>query len=144
VIRFALHTILIVFLFSVLSCKAPDTDQEKLDSATTVSGTLSLYLNSRDVVEAYVCFELYEHTEDGAIKQIVRSDFSHVAEHQIPFSLNYPPGTIKQQNKYRLVTTVAEDPQGKIEIAAMSSPVLTQGHPSVVTMAIQPPPKPLD
>ncbi|MEE9422990.1 MAG: hypothetical protein V3V50_07510 [Gammaproteobacteria bacterium] len=142
--RFALHTILIVFFLSILSCKAPDTNQEKLDSTTTVSGTLTLYLNSRDAIEAYVCFELNEHSEDGTVKLITRSDFIRAADYQIPFSLNFPPGTIKQQNNYMLVTTVAEDPEGKVEITTMSSPVLTHGHPSVLNMAIQPPPEPLE
>ncbi len=144
VMQFALNTILIVFLSSILSCKAQDTDQEKLDSATTVSGTLRLYLNSRDAVESHVCFELNEHTEGGYVKRIARSDFNRVSDHQIPFTLNYPSGSIKQQNQYRLVTTVAEDPECKLEIAAMSSPVLTQGHPSTLSLAIQPTPKPLE
>lgn len=66
------------------------------------------------------------------------------AKRRFPFSLNYPPGMVKQELTYRLTVTVAEDPEGRVELTSMSAPVLTQGHPSVINLAIQPPPEPIE
>jgi len=138
------YTILFVFLFSVTGCKGPDTGSEQVRSDNTVSGTLTLYLQKRDVIGLYVSFELKEQARDGAESSIAETGFTRIFEHPIHFSLAYPPERIKQQNGYLIITTVAEDPQGKEEIATMSSPVLTQGQPSVLKMAIQPPIKPIE
>lgn len=67
-----------------------------------------------------------------------------VSEQPIHFSLACPPQAIKQLNRYMLITTVAEDPEGKVEITTMSSPVLTQEYPSVLHLAIKQVPEPVE
>lgn len=142
--RTLLNTALLIFLFMLAGCKAPDTNAQQVRTDHTVTGTLTLYLQKRDAVGLYVSFELKEHATDVTETNIAQSGFTQIAENPIQFSLAYPPESINQQNSYTIITTVAEDPNGKKEIATMSSPVLTQGYPSDLNMAIQPPPKPIE
>lgn len=139
-----LKAALLLFLFSVSGCEETNTDTEQRQSANTVSGTLNLSLKQRVAIGVYVGFTLTEYAADGMTKLIAQSDFIQVYESPFPFSLAYPPGTIKQQNRYILITTVAEDPEGTDEIVTMSSPVLTQGQLSVIHIAISQTPEPVE
>ncbi len=142
--RQLLKTALVFFLLSATGCEAADSGAGQQPSANTVSGTLNLFLHRRDATGAYVRFKLTEYAEDGTVNLIAQSGFIPVTESPLPFSLAYPPGSVKPQNTYRLITTVTEDPEGNKEIATMSSAVLTHGQLSVIHIVINQAPEPIE
>ena len=139
----AIRLVLLVLLVSMTGCGERDKETAALlQSGNTVSGKLTLYLNEVDVSEVFVRFELRE--QDGSESTLAQTDFMQPGENPVRFSLGYPAERVNPQNRYLLVTTVSIDAEGKEVIATMSSPVLTQGMPSILNMAIQPPLEPIE
>lgn len=109
----------------------------------TISGTLTLYLHLHKVNNVYLHYELRQETKMGHTIIITQSGFHPAVQSPLHFSLTYPAEQIVQQGKYLFFVTVAEDAQGKTVIASMSTPVLTQGNPSVLNLAISSPVAPV-
>jgi len=134
--KYFIGFLLPVFLLFIASCTESYTAENK------ITGQLTLLLHKQDAVDLYVRFDLTEDVDSSQqITQqatIASSGFKKITEHPIHFSLIYSPEKINQQKQYKLFVVVAEDPQGNNEISSMSSPVLTQGHPSTLIMAMQP------
>lgn len=142
--RTPLQTVFLFVFLIITACAEPGATDQETHPAPGVSGTLALHLLARDATGLYVRFELKEQADDGTQVRIAQTGFTPVVEQPVQFSLSYPAGSIRPQNRYVLITTVAEDPAGNQVIARMVSPVLTQGHPSVLRMAIQPHPEPIE
>lgn len=142
--RYFLNTILALVVLSSSGCKESVTAAEQQQSVNTVSGILHLFLHRRNPIGLYVRFALEEHEKGKAVITIADSGFIRITEYPIPFSLAYPPDMVKQELPYVVTVTVTEDPEGTVELTSMSAPVLTQGHPSVVNLAIHPPPEPIE
>lgn len=114
-----------------------------------ITGTLKLYLHKQEGVNLYVRFDLIKEvgaSQPGASQSvnIASSGFKQISENPINFSLVYLPEKINQQKKYKFIATVAEDSQGEKEISSMSTLVLTQGHPSILNLAMQPLVEPIE
>jgi uncharacterized lipoprotein YbaY len=125
-------------LFVITACA------EFYTAENTITGQLKLFLHQQSPVGLYVRFDLVEVVSTSRKNTIASSGFKEISEHPIKFSLEYLPEQINQQKKYRLFATVSEDAEGANEISFMSSPVLTQGHPSTLMMAIQPMVEPIE
>lgn len=143
-IAVVLNTWLVLLMLSNIGCREQLTSAAEEQSVNTVSGILHLFLHRRDAIGLYVRFELEEHVKHEAVIRIADSGIIRISEHPIPFSLPYPPDMVKQDMSYRLTVTVLEDPEGTVELISVSAPVLTQGHPSAVNLAIQPSPEPVE
>ncbi len=132
-----------VFLVSSTGCKklVAEGAPRHASAAHTVSGTLKLFLHQRKITGLYACFELKDVTQGRRIAQL---KCKRIIENSVHFSLGYSAEQVSPQNRYLLIATVAEDSQGKKAIAIMSAPVLTQGHPAVLEMAINTPVVPLE
>ena len=139
-----LNSLLALLLLSSAGYKEPVIAAEQQQSVDTISGILHVFLHRRDVHGLYVRFKLIEHEADKSAITIADSGIIKISEHPIPFSLSYPPDMVKQESPYLLTVTVTDDPEGTVELTSMSAPVLTQGHPSVVNLAIQLPPEPIE
>ncbi len=134
-----------------------------------ITGKLKLYLHKREAADLYVRFDLIKDasnsqggtSQDGTFQagmsqtsmlqtsklqsvSIASSGFKKVSESPIDFSLAYLPEKINQQEKYTFIVTLSEDSQGEKEVSSMSVPVLTQGHPSNLNLALQPLVAPLE
>ncbi len=125
-------------LFVITACAEPYTAEN------TITGQLKLFLHQQNPVGLYVRFDLVEVVSTPQETTIASSNFKKISEHPIKFALEYLPEKINQQKIYRLFATVSEDAQGVNEISSMSSPVLTQGHPSTLMMAMQPMVEPIE
>ena len=120
-----------IFLLFITGCAEPYTAEKE------ITGQLKLHLHKQDAVGLYVRFDLLDVSEASQQVTIASSMFKKITEHPINFSLVYLTEKINQQKQYRLFATVSKDSKGKNELAAMSVPVLTQGHPSTLNMVIQ-------
>ena len=114
-----------------------------------ITGKLNLYLQKHEAVDLYVRFDLIKEvgaSQSGASQSvnIASSEFKKITENPINFSLEYFPEKINLQEQYKFIATVAEDSQGEKEVSSMSVPVLTQGHPSSLNLAMQPLVAPLE
>ncbi len=125
-------------LLVITACAEPYT------ADNTITGQLQLFLHRQSPVDLYVRFDLVEATDASRKSTIASSGFKKISEHPIKFSLEYLPEKINQKKQYRLFATVSEDAQGANKISSMSSPVLTQGHPSILMMAMQPMVEPIE
>ena len=114
----------------------------------TITGKLNLYLQKHEAIDLYVRFDLIEEdaTQVGVSQpvSIASSGFKKISENPINFSLTYLPERINQQGQYKFIATVSEDSQGEKEVSSMSIPVLTQGHPSSLSLAMQPLVEPIE
>jgi len=134
----------IVYFFVLVSVLFIAACNEQQKETNTISGKLNLLLHRQEPVGLYLRFELKENGDNAAQVNIASSGFNKISEHPVIFSLAFPPEMIDQQKHYRLSATLAEDPLGEKEIASMSAPVLTQGNPSTLTMAMQPVVEPIE
>lgn len=127
--------LVLVFFVSSAGCKklVAEVSPRHSSDAHTVSGTLKLFLHQRKITGLYVCFELKDVTQG---RRIAQSGCKRIIENPVHFSLGYSAEQVYSQNRYLLIATVAEDSQKKKAIAIMSAPVLTQGNPAVLEMAI--------
>lgn len=108
-----------------------------------ISGQLKLLLK-HEPVGLYVQFDLVQGERAVKRNVVVSSGIKKITEHPVNFSLPYEAGNINPNKRYRLFTTVVNDPEGNDKVASMSLPVLTQGYPSSLSMVIQPLPKPIE
>ncbi len=142
--RCFLNTLLALVALAGTGCDEPNKAAEQQQSVHAVSGVLQVFLHRRDAIGLYVRFALETHEKNTTVTTIADSGIISISEHPIPFSLAYPRHLVKQERAYLLAITVLEDPEGAVELTSMSVPVLTQGHPSVVNLAVQPPPEPIE
>lgn len=108
-----------------------------------ITGKLKLFLHKQEAVDLYVRFDLVEvlaspQADMSQPVNITSSGFKKISENPINFSLTYLPEKINQQKQYKFIATIVEDSQGEKEVSSMSIPVLTQGHPSNLNLAMQP------
>jgi len=113
--------------------------------STSISGSLSVYLHQKDTSNVLACFELKQlETDRQAEKTLAKPACFPLDQPTIHFVLHFPARDIQPQKRYSLVTKVVQGGKDKQILAEMSVPVLTQGNPSEVNLAISVPPEPVE
>lgn len=127
-----------LLLILLTACNATEKSNNTYQITETVSGTVALYPHKHKLSALYISFTIVEQDdESGQETMITTTSFKSITRQKIPFSLDVPVERIRKENRYLLSTTISEDAHGKTQVASMTTPIITQGQPSTLSLVIK-------